>query len=368
MPECPTADELRGLLEASLSGPALAAVEEHVDGCAACQAVLEGLTAGPPRAAPAHIDPAAETFLARVQAMTPERDVGPRPAPEPMPPPRIPGYEIVGELGRGGMGVVFQARHRRLNRPVALKMLTDAGLNDLGIRTRFLMEAETIAQLHHPHIVQVYEFGESAGRPYLAMEYVDGGNLAQWRARGGRLTPDRAAELVARLADAVAAAHAKGIIHRDLKPSNILLAAPDPAAGPAPTLIPKVADFGIARVGRSEVTATGEILGTPSYMAPEQAAGKTREIGTQTDVYGLGAILYELLTGGPPFAGEEVVETLQQVVHTPPRPPRLVTRAVPRDLDTICLKCLEKNPRNQAIHGGHCCMIYLRFFILFGIF
>jgi serine/threonine protein kinase/WD40 repeat protein len=370
MTECPTADQLRRLLDAALPGPEQAAVEGHVDHCAACQGLLEQLTAGPqPRPKPGWVDPLASTFLARVQALSPVPGLGATGAwrdDTPVPPPDVPGYDVEGELGRGGMGVVFKARHRRLNRTVALKMLTEGGLADPGVRTRFLIEAEAVAQLRHPHVVQVYEFGEHAGRPYLAMEYVDGGNLAERLAAGRRFTPTEAAELVAATADAVAAAHAKGIIHRDLKPSNILLSAEcgtrnaesktaDPSSGafssalrtPHSAFSPMVADFGIARVGQSHVTATGEVLGTPSYMAPEQAAGKTREVGTATDVYGLGTILYELLTGRPPFEGETAVSTLQQVVHSLPRAPRAVAPNVPRDLDTICLKCLEKSPANR---------------------
>jgi len=341
MAECPTQDQLRLLLESALHGPEQASVENHVDRCAACQLSLEQLTAVPLRVKQADITPNAVTFIARIQAMSLGVDVGPRQASKPAPPPDVPGYDIEGELGRGGMGVVYLARHRRLNRLVALKMLTEGGLSDRGVRTRFLIEAETIAQLRHPHVVQVYEFGEHAGRPYLAMEYVEGGNLAERLSQGHRFTPVEAAELIVWMADAVAAAHAKGIIHRDLKPSNILLATADSKT------VPKVADFGIARVSQSEITATGELLGTPSYMAPEQADGRTREVGTATDVYGLGAMLYELLSGHPPFQGETVVETLQQVVHATPRAPRSISRAVPRDLDTICLKCLEKEPKKR---------------------
>ena len=337
MAGCPTHDELLLLLEGALNGPEQTTVENHVDSCATCQHALEHLTAGPPRVKQAEIDPFAKTFIARIQALSPERDVGPRPVAKPAPPPDIPGYDIDGEIGRGGMGVVYRARHRRLNRLVALKMLTEGGLGDPAVRTRFLVEAETIAQLRHSHVVQVYEFGEHAGRPYLAMEYVDGGNLAERLSQGRHFTPVEAAELIAKMADALAAAHGKGIIHRDMKPSNILLSNADPTSA-SNTTVPKVADFGIARVNQSEMTATGEVLGTPSYMAPEQADGRTREVGTASDVYGLGAILYELLTGSPPFHGETVVETLQKVVHEAPLPPRSVSRAVPRDLDTICLK------------------------------
>ena len=343
MTACPTPDRLGRMIEGVLAAPEQGAVEDHVNRCPACQDALERLTAGP---APAgrEIDPMADTFVARVQALAPPA-AGPRRVAGPAPLPAVPGYEVEAEIGRGGMGVVYRARHKRLNRLVALKMLTEYGLVDPGVRARFLVEAEAVAQLQHPDIVRVYEFGEHAGRPYLAMEYVAGGTLADRLAAGPPLAPPaRVAGLVARLADAVAAAHQKGIIHRDLKPGNVLLAAPEQAAGADPDPVPKVTDFGIARIGRSDLTATGEVLGTPSYMAPEQAAGRPREVGTATDVYGLGAILYELLVGRPPFLGDTAVATLQDVVHTAPRPPRSVARGVPRDLDTICQKCLEKSP------------------------
>ncbi|MDY3558871.1 serine/threonine-protein kinase [Gemmata sp. JC673] len=341
MSACPPPDQLQGLIDGTLGAAAHPAVEEHVNGCPACQQALERLTEFPPLAPAGAAEPPPDAFLARVLAAATAGPPAPAPATATVAAPDVPGYEVAGELGRGGMGVVYRARHRRLNRTVALKVLTDAGLNDPAARSRFLTEAEAVARLQHPHIVQVYEFGEHAGRPYLAMEFADGGSLAEHLARGRTFPPARAAELVARVADAVAAAHAKGVIHRDLKPSNILLGGEpgDPA--------PKVADFGIARVGRSEMTATGELLGTPSYMAPEQAAGRHRDIGTYTDVHGLGAILYELLTGRPPFLGDTVVDTLQRVVRDRPRPPRALARGVPRDLETICLKCLEKAPGDR---------------------
>ncbi|OWK43178.1 protein kinase domain-containing protein [Fimbriiglobus ruber] len=368
MTECPTPDQLGRMIEGLLSPVEQTAVEDHVNHCPACQEALERLTSSPLSARLPAVDAYADTFIARVRAMTPSADLGRKPDAGPAPLPDVPGYEVQAEVGRGGMGVVYRARHRRLNRLVALKMLTDYGMTDPAVRLRFLIEAEAVAQLHHPNVVQVYEFGEHVGRPYLAMEYINGGSLADRLAAGPSFSPNRAAELVALLADAVAAAHHKGIIHRDLKPGNILISTEDdvsrhpdstqrrttnalePEPGSTgPSLRPKVTDFGIARVGLSELTTTGEVLGTPSYMAPEQAAGQGSEVGTATDVYGLGTILYELLAGRPPFLGETAVDTLQKVVHDDVLPPRSVVPAVPRDLDTICLKCLAKDPRKRYL-------------------
>jgi serine/threonine protein kinase/integrase len=252
--------------------------------------------------------------------------------------PDIPGYVVEEEIARGGMGVVYRARHLRLNRPAAIKMIVGGKYHDPTARVRFLIEAEAVAALDHPHVVHVHEFGTHENLPFFALEFVGGGTLAEKLKRDGRPTARAAAELVAKLADGIAAAHAKGIVHRDLKPANVLLT----EAGE-----PKVADFGLAKVGQSDMTATGAVMGTPSYMSPEQAAGRTKQVGTGTDVYALGAILYELLTGRPPFRGESSMETIQQVLTREPERPRAIDASIPRDLETIGLKCLAKEPAKR---------------------
>lgn len=253
-------------------------------------------------------------------------------------PPQIPGYEVQGELGHGGMGVVYKARHLRLQRTVALKMLLIDAHTELASRERFQREAEAVAALHHPNIVQVFDVGEVDGRPYFTMEFVEGGSLAEQIA--GVPQPARqAAALVATLADAVHAAHQSGIVHRDLKPANVLL---------EPDGTPKVTDFGLARRvgGNAGLTISGTPVGTPSYMSPCQARGD-RDVGPATDVWALGAILYELLTGRPPFHAESLAATLQQVISDDPVPPARLNTRVPRDLETICLKCLNKDPPSR---------------------
>ena len=274
---------------------------------------------------------------------------------------QIPGYEVLGLLDQGGMGVVYKARQVQLKRTVALKMIraeSPAGGQRLA---RFRAEVEAVARLQHPNIVQIYDVGESAGRPYFSMEFVEGGSLAQVVA-AHPLPAGQAAKLVARLAEATHFAHQRGIVHRDLKPANVLLQQPENADDKSSDsgqttadFIPKITDFGLAK--RLDVdsglsapggqTQSGVILGTPSYMAPEQAAGKVREVGPPADVYALGAILYETLTGRPPFRGETPMDTLLQVMSADPVPPSREQPKVPRDLETICLKCLEKSPSRR---------------------
>jgi len=248
-------------------------------------------------------------------------------------------YEIRRELGRGGMGVVYEARQVSLNRPVALK-LVKAGLlaGDDELR-RFQNEAEAVALLDHPGVVPVYEVGQHSGQHYFSMKLVPGGSLVPLIDPYTH-DPRAAARLVAEAAEAVAHAHARGILHRDLKPANILVDAEGH---------PHVTDFGLAKrlEADAELTQSGAILGTPAYMAPEQATGHRGAVTTASDVYGLGAVLYVLLTSRAPFGGDSVVETLDAVRNTAPELPRRINAAVPRDLETICLKCLEKDPRRR---------------------
>jgi serine/threonine-protein kinase len=256
--------------------------------------------------------------------------------------PQLPGYHVEGVVGSGGMGVVYRARHVKLNRTVAIKMLLAGEYAREHELERFKREAESIASLCHANVVQVFDAGECDGHPYFVMEFMEGGSLAQ-RLDGRPRRPREAAAQVATLARAIHAAHAAGIMHRDLKPGNILIAADG-------TL--KIADFGLAR--RSDqpepsgpLTLAGAHVGTPSYMSPEQAAGVATAFCPLIDIYALGAVLYELLTGRPPFRGESAAETERQVLYDEPVPPIRLSPTVPRDLQTICLKCLQKDPARR---------------------
>lgn len=247
---------------------------------------------------------------------------------------RFGDYELLQEIARGGMGVVYKARQTSLNRTVALKMILAGQLAGEEDVNRFYAEAEAVAQLDHPGIVPVYEVGEHEGQHYFSMGYVDGGSLAD-RLSAGPLPPREAADYVKKIAEAIDYAHERGVIHRDLKPGNVLLDVKGD---------PKVTDFGLAKRidGDSNLTATGQIVGTPSYMPPEQATGSQEEVTESADVYGIGAILYALLTGRPPFQSASPMETLLQVLEEEPVHPRRLTPTLPADLCTICLKCLQK--------------------------
>ncbi len=275
-------------------------------------------------------------------------------------PQRFAQYKVVRELGRGGMGVVYEAEHQSLGRRVAIKVLPTLNVTDFTSRERFRREAQLTARLHHPNIVQIFEVGEHKGQPFLALEFVHGPSLRE-RLRQSPQPPREAAAIVATLARAIHYAHEQGIVHRDLKPANVLLADPKTdthvSASDGTNLpvslshyIPKVTDFGLAQpVGEGDITATGAIVGTPAYMAPEQASGKSKQqlIGPSVDIYALGAILYEIISGRPVFQGVTALEALDQVRTQEPVSPMRLQPLVPRDLDTICLKCLEKEPAKR---------------------
>lgn len=312
----------------------------------------------------------------------------------------ISDYELLLEIARGGMGVVYLARQRRLNRLVAVKMILTGRLASEEEVKRFYLEAEAAAKLEHPNIVPIYEVGEHQKQHFYSMAFIDGPSLSKLL-QSGPLLPHEAADLLAKTADAVQYAHEQGIIHRDLKPANILLApmaghaarqtgsatqlpdgnaterievSKDPASNsksdrndsssrlqklndrtPRTHYIPKVTDFGLAKqatAGDSGMTSTGAVVGTPSYMPPEQAAGRIRDISPASDVYSLGAILYETLVGRPPFRAANIMETLRQVLEAEPVKPRMLDPQVDRDLETICLKCLEKDPRRRYVSAG----------------
>jgi WD40 repeat protein len=340
---CPDPDELAAFADGRLAGAALDTLADHLSDCPDCQRRLEGL------------DTPVNSVLAAL------RQPGPGPTPtRPDRPPatdaegagrgpgaglpeRVGGYAIRGELGRGGMGVVYEAWQEPLRRAVALKMMLGSRFADPRQRTRFRAEAEAVARLQHPNIVQIHEVGEHEGLPFFTLELVGGGSLAA-RLRGRPQPPRQAAEWLEVLARAVQHAHGHGVVHRDLKPANVLLTA-DGAL--------KVADFGLAKPieGVPAQTASGMIVGTPEYMAPEQAAGRG-DVGPAADVWALGAILYELLTGRPPFRAASPLETLDLVRAADPVAPHRLNPAVPRDLETVCLKCLEKEPARRYASAG----------------
>jgi WD40 repeat protein len=336
---CVSDHDLKAFVLGELPERLAETVARHLELCPGCDArarrwddVADGAIQALRGAAP-------PPTLAHDRTADPPTDPGAAAAVEPSSPP---GFTLLTELGRGAGGVVYRARQQQPERVVALKCLRDGPNPGAEQRARFLAEADAIARLHHPHIVQVHAVGEHHGQPFLCLEYLAGGTLAG-KIHGEPQPPREAARLLILLAGAVQHAHEQGVIHRDLKPANVLLTADG---------TPKVSDFGLARFGRPELTATGAIMGTPSYMAPEQARGDNAAVGPAADVWALGAILYELLTGRPPFRGVSVLDTLKQVAECEPVPPARLQPGVPRDLDVICLKCLEKNPAKRYGSAG----------------
>ncbi len=355
MDHCPSSNQLDLFLQEEVNVPEGEALAAHVEGCPHCQKVLDQLaragystngSQSETRDGPDGTDeeerflqrlkeqgPLAKGFSPASSPSTALRDDSARPA------LAAPGYEILNELGRGGMGVVYRARQLRLKRVVALKTVRPGDLASSAEVARFQAEAEAVARLDHPHIVPVYEVGEHEGQQFFAMKLIEGPNLDRaladgtWPGAGDRQRA--AAGLLRTLAQAVHYAHQRGILHRDLKPANVLLDDQGQAY---------LTDFGLAR-RLDAPTVTGSILGTPSYMAPEQAGGGS--LTTAVDVYGLGAIFYQLLTGRPPFRADTPLETLLLVKQTEPVRPRTLRPELDRDLETICLKCLEKHPNRR---------------------
>lgn len=430
MEPCPPLATLKRLLEDSLPESADPFVDQHLENCSQCQQTLQELLAGDadyavnalsrvlPRAHRVDDKISDAELVRRLEDISPffrwtSENSGEERAPVPVAVPisaigspahlpTVAGYEILGVLGSGGMGIVYKARQQRLNRLVALKMIAASAQERPDWQVRFHAEAEAIARLEHPNIVRVYDIGEQDGKSYIALELVESGSLSTALA-GAPQSVEAAAKLAETLARAMHFAHQRGIIHRDLKPANVLLAGirgqesgvrsrgagsrgqeaevrgqgagvradeasmvpptPDPCLLPpgltpdpclltpglTPSLTPKITDFGLAKRldDDSGLTQSGSIVGTPSYMAPEQAAGHNAAVGPASDIYALGAILYEMLTGRPPFRGPSAVDTLMLVRIAEPVPPTRMQPKIPRDLETICLKCLHKDARRR---------------------
>ena len=375
MQTCPNETILSRLLDDELDHSQRTFIEIHIDHCAGCQRELDRLIReeaeatqqlGPMfRAQPV---PAFRELAAAVVDRIASRPPSPRGsrdgsvvAEEAW--PRVDGYEILGEVGRGGMAVVYQARHVALDRLVALKMPLVGRRQDASTRGRIQEEARTLARLRHPNIVKVYDVGDHEGLPYFSLELVAGTNLSRWM-NGLPQEPRLAAQIIKTVAIAIDYAHRNGVLHRDLTPGNVLIGDPPDAAdrGEGGALVPagldlspliKVTDFGLAKVfdelgaQTARLTEPGLVVGTPQYMAPEQARLEDEVKGPATDVYALGAILYELLAGRPPFPDDSPLKTLYRVVHDQPTPLSLHVPRLPRDLTTICSKCMEKDPRRR---------------------
>ncbi len=347
---CPDPSVLRQYLDDSFDPQPGDPIAAHFAACPRCRALLEDPTE--------HADQVRwrelwglRNPLSSSESNDPRDEDGPLDSEPRLPASiQVEGFEVLGVMGRGGSGVVYKARQVKLDRLVALKMLTAGAHASRRAIKRFREESMTIARLRHPQVVALYDLGEHQGVPYLCLELVEGGSLAQ-RLGGQPVPPPEAARITSALARVVQEAHDRGIIHRDLKPANVLVAGPrDEPLDPARL---KLTDFGLARRldqdSPAHASLSGMVLGTPSYMAPEQARNRAMTVGPAIDVYGLGAIFYELLTGRPPFRGDSPIETVFQVVGQRPDPPSHVDHRVPGSLDAICLKCLEKDPKRRYL-------------------
>ncbi len=368
MSPCPRSESLQGLLDEFLEGPELEEIVIHIEICVSCQEVLEDLTRGlgwkstmPELSGVPKLDfeqeieefdlagrsanslPGDISSADSARTLTQSEPLGTSPGSEPGSArtdwPTVPGYEILDRLGEGGMGIVYRARHLGLNRLEALKMIRGGSRARPDLLARFPIEAEIIAGLRHANILQIYHIGEVDHLPFVSLELLEGGSLAD-RIKGTPQPGLPSAELLVILAQAIHAAHQAGIVHRDLKPSNVLFT----TGG-----VPKISDFGLAKRMESDSrqTESGAIMGSPSYMAPEQARGHTKNVGPAADVYALGAILYEMLTGRPPFKGETPIETVHQVIDDEPVPPSRLVPRLSADLETISLKCLNKEAHKR---------------------
>jgi WD40 repeat protein/serine/threonine protein kinase len=371
----PTAEELRALSLGQLTEAELARVSAHLGECPECCRRLDQLGADDPLLArlqhsaarrkevlvsPAQRRSAVRALREGQEARAAARSRDPDTAQVILPAPKQVGdYDILAEVGRGGMGVVYKARHRSLHRLAALKMVLAGEFASPAQELRFRLEAELAARVQHPNIVQVYEIGSYEGRPFLALEWVEGGSLAN-RLDDKPWPPGEAAALIETLARAIHVAHGEGVVHRDLKPANILLQIADcrlqiadcsgqSAIRNLQSAIPKITDFGLAQPteGGRTLTQSGFLVGTPGYMAPEQASGKRALVGPATDIYALGVVLYQLLTGQMPFQGDSTLEVLRAVTSDEPVRPRRLQPRLPRDLEAITLHCLEKEPSRR---------------------
>jgi WD40 repeat protein len=326
--DCPSEQELANYNLGELPEPSLEAISQHLETCPACEAFLDSLDGVTDLAIAALRHPGRARDLGRIHALAAPRTADDLPA--------VAGYQVLGFLGEGGMGAVYRARQVALNRMVALKLLRGGSSKRLA---RFRSEALADARLQHQNVVQIFEVGEHQGQPYLALELLEGGSL-EAKVAGRPQAAHDAAGLVCILARAIQYAHSRGVVHRDLKPSNVLLTAEGTV---------KIADFGLAKFLEAEESQTqeGDLVGTPRYMAPEQTSGTREGVGPAADIYSLGVILYELLTGRAPLQAPTPVETLLLIRTQEPLPPSRMLPRLPRDLETICLKCLQKDPRRR---------------------